>query len=129
MSRQKLRLVVRNRLRLILKIFQKRLILGFLKNYIKEDMKSILGLFKRNEFGLIRAYLSAYTSLLFSLPDILKKRKKLKKRELLKKNEVVIMAKSPLFYSCMNEKDQPQINARTVFGCYRWELLKMDRGG
>ena len=56
---RKLKLAARNRLRLVIKIFQGRIRLGFIKRYLKEDLRNILSLLKRREHGLVLAYARA----------------------------------------------------------------------
>lgn len=120
----KLRLVVRNRMRLVLKIFQIRVMFGFLKGYLKEDVKNFLSFLKKKEYSSVLAYIKAYFSLFLSIYDIFLKRIRFKKKDLLERSEVEVLEKNPVFYSCMNENNLPQINANVMFGCYRWEFRK-----
>jgi len=66
----KLRLVVRNRLRLVLKIFQGRIMLGYVRRYVREDARAFFGCLKRNEWAAAAAYARAYVSLVTALPEI-----------------------------------------------------------
>jgi GT2 family glycosyltransferase len=67
----KLRLVVRNRLRLVLKLFWGKTKSDYLKSYVKEDMKTFLSLLGKKDWGSALVYPEAYVSLLASLPLIL----------------------------------------------------------
>jgi len=68
---RKLRLVVRNRLRLVLKLFWGKTKSDYLKSYVKEDIKTFLSLLGKKDWGSALVYPEAYVSLLASLPFIL----------------------------------------------------------
>jgi len=82
-SPRKLRLVIRNRLRLVLKLFSGNVFFRFLKNYGGEDLRNFLTLLRRKQWPQAASYPTAYLSLLLSLPEIFKKRRetlRIKKR-------------------------------------------------
>jgi len=68
---RKLRLVVRNRLRLVLKLFRGKTKSDYLKSYVKEDARAFLSLIGKKDWGSALVYPEAYVSLLASLPLIL----------------------------------------------------------
>ncbi len=74
---QKLRFALRNRFRLVLKLFQKRTALGYIKRYLKEDIKNLLSSFKKREFTRVPLLLRTYLSLCFQLPGIYRKRRQI----------------------------------------------------
>ncbi len=122
---KKLKFVARNRLRLVLKIFQGKIMFGFLKRYLREDIKNILSLIKKRNYVYIREYIKAYFSLFLSLPDIFIKRRKLMKSKLKNVMERDILVKNPSFYTCVNENGIPIIDCGVIFGYYKWEIEKL----
>jgi GT2 family glycosyltransferase len=119
---QKLRFIVRNRIRLVLKIFKGRIMLGFLKRYFKEDIQRMLSFMKQKKYGSLAAYAQSYFSLLFSLPVILGKRIRILRRKRKGFGEEDILAKNPSFFSGLNDSGQPIVDTSMIFGYYRWEI-------
>ncbi len=74
-SPRKLRLVVRNRLRLVLKMFTGKELALFLQNYLSEDFKNFFSLLRQKKWKWLFSYVLAYFNLFFQLPDIFVKRK------------------------------------------------------
>jgi GT2 family glycosyltransferase len=126
---RKLKFVVRNRLRLVLKLFKGKVRSGFLKSYIKEDVKSCLSLLKRKEFGLVAAYAKAYLSLAVSLPEIFFRRKKAAEKRPGEPAIRDILSKNPEWFSCLDEDNNPVIDVRMIFSYYRWEFNRFDKSG
>lgn len=119
---KKLRFIVRNRIRLVLKIFKGRIMLGFLKRYFKEDIKRMLSFMKHKKYGSLAAYAQSYFSLLFSLPVILGKRIRILRRKRKGFREEDILAKNPAFFSGLNDSGQPIVDTSMIFGYYKWEI-------
>jgi len=122
---RKLKLAIRNRLRLVLKIFQGKILAGFVRRYFKEDVKNFVHLLKTKEFGMMASYPRAYFSLLVMLPDILRKRRKLMKMKLKNVREKDILGKNPEFFSGLNDKNIPVVDSDLYFRYYRLEFNKM----
>lgn len=123
-SMRKLRLVVRNRLRLVLKIFQGRVRFEFVKKYMKEDLKNMFSLVKKRQFKNALAYTQAYVSLFFSLPDIFKKRRKLLRNKQLRERDV--LEKNPDIFSCLNTDGHPVVDLNTFHVYYNREFDRME---
>lgn len=123
---RKLKMAIRNRLRLVLKIFQGRILYGFVKRYIKEDLKNMLSLLKRKEFSMVFSYPKAYFSLFFMLPDIFIKRRKIMRKKLKNIREKDIIEKNPDFFSALNTKNVPIVDSSLYFRYYRWEFRRRD---
>jgi len=123
-SERKLKLVARNRLRLILKLFQGRTLFRFLRNYVTEDARNSLSLLRREEFGSAAAYLKAYASLALSLPGIFLQRWKFfrKKQPLLRAND--ILRKNPEPFSCLNAENVPVLDSAIISNYYSRYLKK-----
>ncbi|MCP4219363.1 MAG: glycosyltransferase family 2 protein [bacterium] len=71
--------VVKNRLYFILKNLQSRSFRCYLPNYLIEDIKSTLIYGKNRNLPMVWAYMRGYTRLLFSLPSLFFKRRKVKR--------------------------------------------------
>jgi GT2 family glycosyltransferase len=123
---RKLKLAARNRLRLVLKIFQGRNKFVFIKQYLREDIRNILSLLRKREFELVRAYVKAYFELAFSLPDIFIKRKRLMKRKLKGRQETFVLMKNPECFSLLSRDNHPLLNVDAYFSYYRGELKKLN---
>ena len=119
---EKLRFIVGNRIRLVLKVFQGRIRLGFLKRYLKEDILRLLSSVKREKHGELAACLMSYLSLLMSLPVILGQRSRILAGKKKGVREEDILAKNPAFFSGLNDSGQPIIDTSMIFGYYRWEI-------
>ena len=123
-SGKKLFFVVRNRLRLVLKIFRGRVMLGFLKNYMREDLRNSLSLLRRGDFKAAFCYGKAYFSLALRLPGIFLKRIVSMKRKIKGMRERDVLQKNPSFYCCLHAGlDMPEIDAAVIRRYYRWHML------
>jgi GT2 family glycosyltransferase len=123
----KLRFVVRNRQRLVLKIFQGKVMLGTFRRYMKEDIRNFLALLKQKNFGLAGAYPKAYGALALGLGTTLLKRRRFRKSRLPGLRELDVLRKNIPFYHCLDPKGRPQLSASVLLGYYRWELAKLRR--
>ena len=123
---RKLKMAIRNRQRLVLKIFQGKILYGFVKRYVKEDLKNALSLLKRKEFSMVFSYPKAYFSLFLMLPDIYLKRRKIMRKKLKTIREKDIIEKNPDFFSALNTKNIPIVDSSLYFRYYRWEFRKQD---
>lgn len=117
-SERKLKLVARNRLRLVLKLFQGRTLLRFLRNYVTEDARNNLSLLRRGEFGSAAAYLKAYASLALSLPGIYLQRRKLFHRKQPHLRASDILKKNPEPFSCLNDDNVPVLDSGLISNYY-----------
>lgn len=126
-DKSKLKFVARNRLRMILKTFQGRKMLGFLRRYVREDLKNFLSLLWNKKYDLAVAYLIAYLSLFLSLPDIFIKRKKLMREKLRDKTENDVLRMNPEFIGCLNMDNVPVVNSDVIIEYYRPELIQKKR--
>lgn len=123
---RKLKFAIRNRLRLVLKIFQGKILYGFVKRYVKEDLKNVLSLLKKKEFSMVLSYPKAYFSLLFMMPDIFFKRRTIMRKKLKTVREKDIIEKNPDFFSALNIKNVPIVDSSLYFRYYRWEFRRRD---
>jgi len=123
-DRHKLKLVARNRIRLVLKIFRGRILFGFLRRYWKEDLKNILSSLKKGRFGMAGAYARAHASLLFQVPNILAEKRRLYRKKPSPLRERDVLAKNPVFFSCLNESNQSVIDLRVLSGYYHSEFAR-----
>jgi GT2 family glycosyltransferase len=124
-DRHKLKLVVRNRMRLVLKIFRGRILFGFLRRYWKEDLKNMLSSLKKGRFGIGGAYARAHASLLFQIPNILAEKRRLYRKKSPTLREKDVLAKNPAFFSCLDENNQPVIDIRVLSGYYHSEFARI----
>jgi hypothetical protein len=117
-----LKLIVRNRLRLVLKLFEGRTFLRFLRNYVTEDARNSLALLRRGEFGSAAAYLKAYVSLALGLPGIYLQRWKFFhwKQPHLRASD--ILKKNPQPFSCLNDDNVPVLDASLISNYYSRHL-------
>ncbi|MFC2142295.1 glycosyltransferase family 2 protein, partial [Acidobacteriota bacterium] len=123
-SRRKLVFIVRNRLRLVLKTFQGRVMLGFLKNYMREDLRSTLSHVKKRDFGTVFCFVKAYVSLMFGFPGILLKRAAFMRSKDKTMRERDVLQKNPSFYCCLHAGlDMPEIDVAVIRRYYRRQLL------
>jgi len=121
---RKLKLAARNRLRLVLKIFRGRIMLGYVKRYLIEDLKNIYSFARNKNAAMIMTYIKAYFSLFCSLFDVFLKRRKLMKAKLSHKQEASVIMKNPIWFSCQDENNVPKLDSEVIFGYYRWEIQK-----
>jgi GT2 family glycosyltransferase len=124
---RKLRFIVRNRIRLILKTFQGRIMLGFLRRYIQEDIKSLLYFLRREDKAFL-AYLESYILLVLSLPHILFLRWRILKGKLRDIREQDVLKKNPAVLSGTNDRGEPVIDTSMILGYYRWAMAEEKRG-
>jgi len=124
MGERKLFFVARNRLRMVLKLFQGRVMLGFLKNYMREDLRNFLSLMKHKNMGPAACYVKAYLSLGARLPGIAFKRWAVMRRKKgIRERDVLV--KNPSFYCCLQPHlNIPEIDTAVIRRYYRWHLLK-----
>ena len=113
--------VVRNRLRLVLKLFEGKTRGAFLRSYAKEDIKGFLYYLRRKELGLAAVYPRAYAALLCGLPRILLARQEILKGKAPGSGAEAVLQKNPEFFSCLDDSQSPRLDAATVFEYYRWE--------
>jgi GT2 family glycosyltransferase len=113
--------VVRNRQRLVLKLFEEKTRRSYLRSYAKEDVKGFLHYLGRKEFGLAAVYPRAYAALLCGLPGILLARQEILKGKAPGSGAEAVLQKNPGFFSCLDDSQSPRLDAATVFEYYRWE--------
>ena len=116
--------VVRNRLRLVLKLFEGETRGSFLKSYIKEDMRGFLSFLKRREFGLAASYPRAYAALIAGLPRILFSRKEILRKKRPGAGVEAALGLNPEFFSGLDETQSPRLDAGLIFEYYRWETAE-----
>lgn len=126
-ERQKLVFVARNRQRLTLKIFDRKMRADFFKSYLKEDIKNFLSLAKRRKWALASAYPAAYASLFLAAPNILSKRRQLGLRTGRRNTPPGFFVFDYDFLSGCNEKNMPVLNIGVLLGYYMWELMPTNR--
>jgi GT2 family glycosyltransferase len=120
---RKLRLVVRNRQRLILKLFHGRTRREFFRRYLEEDMRTF-GSARRGRAGgraTARAYGRAYLSLALGLPGLLVKRSLAARTRPGGVREEEVLGRNPDRWSCLDPRGLPQLNARVYLAYYRGE--------
>ncbi len=116
--------VVRNRLRLVLKLFEGKSRGAFFRSYAKEDIKGFLYYLRRKEFALAGVYPRAYAALLCGLPRILLARQEILKGKAPGSGAEAVLQKNPEFFSCLDDSQSPRLDAAAVFEYYRWELAR-----
>ncbi|OGD20672.1 MAG: hypothetical protein A2W03_02825 [Candidatus Aminicenantes bacterium RBG_16_63_16] len=116
--------VVRNRLRLVLKLFEGKTRGSFLRAYVKEDIRGFLSYLGRKEFGLAAVYPMAYLTLLAGLPRVLLERGEILKKKAPGSCVEAVLDKNPEFFSGLDESLAPRLDAAVVFEYYRWELAR-----
>ena len=121
---KKLFFVVRNRQRMVLKLFQGRVMLGFLKNYMREDLRNLLSFLKHKNKRLAVCYVKAYVSLGFHLPGIgIKRLKVMRRKKGIRERDILV--KNPSFYCCLQPQlNMPEIDTAVIRRYYRWSLLE-----
>ena len=124
LQRPKLKFVARNRQRLVLKLFQGRVMLGVFKRYLKEDVRNFFGLMKKKNFGMALAYPEAYFSLAFGLANTLRERRRARKRKLPHLRELDVFRRNFDFYHAFDERGFPRLDASILLGYYRWVMKK-----
>ena len=116
--------VVRNRLRLVLKLFEGETRGSFLKSYIKEDLRGFLSFLKRRQFSLAASYPRAYAVLFAGLPRILFSRKDILRKKRPGPGVEAALGLNPEFFSGLDETQSPRLDAGIVFEYYRWETAE-----
>ncbi len=125
---RKLAYVIRNRLRLVLKIFQGRVMLGFLKNYIREDLRNYFSLMRKKQFRTASCFIRAYFLLILNFPAILLKRLAFMRVKMKNMRERDVIGKNPSFYCCLQAGlEMPQIDVQVIRRYYRWEIIKQEK--
>ena len=110
--------VVKNRLRLVLKIFSGKTRLRFLYNYIIEDFRCLASSIRKKRWKLFFIYIKSYFCLLLSLPDIWLKRKLFLKGKIKEKTVKDVLALNPERWSFLNSQNEPIINMALVQNYY-----------
>lgn len=128
----KLRLLVGNRIRFALKNLNVRTALSFTRNYLKEDVRNMLGSMRRLEFKRVFTYFKAWLRLALMLPDILIKRSAVQKSRITGIKDVDLF-KSPengFNIALIDEDAWPILNSRTVrkvyLHCLADDLIRSD---
>lgn len=118
----KLRLVVRNRLRFLLRLFRGPLFKAYLKSYLREDLINIASLARKGKYSLVLAYARAYGDLILQLPGIADARREI--RIASRSNIAVddILALNPDFWTCMSPQGEPVLDGTTYSAYYRKAL-------
>ena len=124
LQRPKLKFVARNRQRLVLKLFQGRVMLGVFKRYLKEDIRNFFALLKKKNIGMAMAYPEAYISLAFGLAGTLRERCRARKRKLPHLRELDVFRRNFDFYHAFDERGFPRLDASILLGYYRWVIRK-----
>ena len=122
-NRRKKRLIVRNRQRLALKLFQGRIRLGFIKRYLKEDLRDFFGSLRRRAPGA-GSIAAAYLSLALRLPGILLKRRRVMGRKRPAIREATVIRKNPPCWSALDPRGRPQLSGHAFLTYYRAALLR-----
>ncbi len=117
--------VVRNRLRLVLKLFEGKPRGAFLRAYVKEDIKACLAHLRRKEFTMAVVYPRAYAALLAGLPSILLQRREILNTKAPGSGTADFLRKSPEFFSALDEFQSPRLDAAVFFEYYRWEMARL----
>ena len=124
LGRPKLRLVARNRQRLVLKLFRGRVRPGVFRRYLVEDVRCVLSFLKRRAWGGMWAYASAYLSLAAGLPGTFLARRAAMRRRKPGVRELDVFRRNLVFYSCLSALGHPRIDSSVLFGYYRWDKEK-----
>jgi GT2 family glycosyltransferase len=120
----KSKLVVRNRLRFVIKIFAFYHLKGFLKNYLKEDLRHFVYFFKTFNLKMLKIYLLSYFSLLFQFPELLLARAKIQKSRNEDISDRDILNLAPHYPPLLDEDSAPILSVESIRNIYFWELNK-----
>lgn len=120
----KSKLVVRNRLRFAIKIFAFYHLKGFIKNYLKEDLRHFMYFFKNSNLKMQKIYLFSYFSLLFQLPELLLARAKIQKSRNENISDEDILNLAPYYPPLLDEISAPILSIESIRNIYYWELNK-----
>jgi len=122
--RLKSKLVVRNRLRFAIKIFAFYHLKGFLKNYLKEDIRNFMYFYKTFNLGMLKTYLLSYVSLFFQLPELFFLRAKIQKSRNKNVSDNDILNLDPHYPPLLDEASAPILTVESIRNVYYWELNK-----
>ncbi len=122
--RLKSKLVVRNRLRFAIKIFAFYHLKGFLKNYLKEDLRNFMYFYKTSNLGMLKIYLFSYISLFFQLPELLFSRARIQKSRNKNVSDKDILNLGPHYPPLLDEISAPILSIESIRNVYYWELNK-----
>lgn len=117
-EKKKFYFVVKNRLRLVLKIFSGKTRLRFLYNYISEDFRALASFLRKKQWKLFFTYIKSYFSLILHLPDIWLKRRKFLRKKIKEKTVKDVLALNPERWSFLNSQNEPIINMVLVQNYY-----------
>jgi len=123
----KSKLVVRNRLRFAMKIFSFYYLKGFLKNYLREDIRNFMHFFKTFNLRMLKIYLFSYFSLLFQLPELLFSRVKIQKSRNENISDKDILNLAPHYPPLLDEISAPILSVESIRKIYFRELNKRVR--
>jgi GT2 family glycosyltransferase len=113
---RRLGFVVRNRMRFVLKNFSGRIMLGFLKNYIHEDIQNTWTLLMKGNFSALVSYFGAYAGLIITLPEMLWYH--LRKQPARRTQIEQFFKQNPDLVVLTNENLQPVINRGVIRSYY-----------
>ena len=122
--RLKSKLVVSNRLRFAIKIFAFYHFKGFLKNYLKEDLRNFMYFYKTFNLGMLKIYLLSYVSLFSQLPELLLARAKVQKSRNKNVSDKDILNLDPHYPPLLDEVSAPILTVESIRNVYYWELKK-----
>ena len=122
----KSKLVVRNRLRFAMKIFSFYYLKGFLKNYLKEDIRNFMHFFKTFNLKMLKIYLFSYFSLFSQLPELLLSRAKIQKSQSKNISDKDILNLAPHYPPLLDEISAPILSIESIRNIYYWELNKRE---
>jgi len=124
---EKLRFVVRNRLRLVLKTFDGKTRSDYLKSYIKEDIKALVSLMRKKDWRRALAYPASYLGLTASLPKMLWLRARLRRGKDPSFDGSALPGPREPYPVLIDDEGNPRLDAGAYFRHYVWELSR--RGG
>jgi len=120
----KSKLVIRNRLRFAIKIFAFYYLKGFIKNYLKEDLRNFMYFFKNSNLKMQKIYLFSYFSLLLQLSGLLLARAKIQKSRNESISDKDILNLAPHYPPLLDEISAPILSIESIRNIYYWELNK-----
>ena len=106
------------------KIFAFYHLKGFLKNYLKEDLRHFMYFFKNSNLKMQKTYLFSYFSLLFQLPELLLARAKIQKSRNENISDEDILNLAPHYPPLLDEISAPILSIESIRNIYYWELRK-----
>lgn len=125
-DRKKRRLVIRNRQRLVLKLFKGLTMRNFFKHYLKEDARGLASALRSSpiNWAKVRSYPLAYASLALSLPGILFKRVIVMRNKEAGFFEAHVILKNPEFLTYLDPRGRLQINSHAYLAYYQRPQLR-----